>query len=122
MRFSELVGMENKTNGMEQFAGESAHSKIYKMYLTNICGDGMADIFEMGKISSRGQIAIPSDIRHEMGLEEGSRVMFFLEEDTLLVKKVSAQTWEQLTKPLRREKKRIEEGRVTELIHRLRKK
>jgi len=82
----------------------------------------MTDIFEMGKISSRGQIAIPSDIRREMGLEEGSKVLFFLEEDTLLVKKVSAQTWGQLTKPLRQQKKRIEEGQVTGLIHNLRKK
>ena len=46
----------------------------------------MTEILEMGKISSRGQIAIPADIRNQMHLEEGSKVIFFLEDDTLLIK------------------------------------
>ena len=80
----------------------------------------MTGVFEMGKVSSRGQIAIPVDIRKEMGLEDGSKVMFFLEEDTLLIKKVSAQTWEQITQPLRQLKKKISQGNVNNLVHRMR--
>lgn len=80
----------------------------------------MTEVFEMGKVSSRGQIAIPVGIRKEMGLEEGSKVMFFLEEDTLLIKKVSAQTWEQITKPLRQLKKKISQENVNDLVHRMR--
>ena len=38
-----------------------------------------AELFEIGSISSRGQIAIPSDIRKNMGLEEGTKVLFVLE-------------------------------------------
>jgi len=82
----------------------------------------MSEIFEIGRVSSRGQIAIPIDIRREMRLEDGSQVLFLLEEDTLLIKKVSAETWESLTKPLRSQKKMIRQEDVTEIIHRMRKK
>jgi len=82
----------------------------------------MSEIFEMGRVSSRGQIAIPIDIRREMRLEDGSQVLFLLEEDTLLIKKVSAETWESLTKQLRSQKKMIRQEDVTEIIHRMRKK
>ncbi|MEK6981803.1 MAG: AbrB/MazE/SpoVT family DNA-binding domain-containing protein [Candidatus Micrarchaeota archaeon] len=82
----------------------------------------MTEILEMGKISSRGQIAIPADIRNQMHLEEGSKVIFFLEDDTLLIKKVNTQTWEDVTRPLRLAKKKINENDVDELVHRLRKK
>ena len=81
----------------------------------------MPQILEMGRLSARGQIAIPVGIRKEMGLEEGSQVLFFLEEDTLLIKKVSAQTWEQITGPLRSQKKKLKQGEVDDLIHRMRK-
>ena len=81
----------------------------------------MTEIIEMGKISSRGQVAIPSDIRNQLGLQEGSKVLFVLEDDTLLMKKVTAESFAQLTKPLRDAKKKIKEEDVTDLIHKLRK-
>jgi AbrB family looped-hinge helix DNA binding protein len=79
------------------------------------------EIVEIGTVSSRGQIAIPSGIREEMGLEEGNKILFVLEQDTLLVKKVTTETFASLTKPLREAKKKIEEKDVVNLIHRLRK-
>ncbi len=81
----------------------------------------MNEVVEMGKVSSRGQIAIPVDIRNEMGLEEGSKVLFLLEDDVLLMKKVTSQTWDQITAPLRAQKKKIKQENVSELIHRMRK-
>jgi len=80
------------------------------------------EIVDMGKISSRGQIAIPSDIRTQMGLSEGEKVLFMLQDDTLLMKKVTAQSFESITQPLREAKKKIEEEDVSELVHRLRRK
>ena len=80
----------------------------------------MTEIVEMGKISSRGQVAIPSDIRNQLGLQEGSKVLFVLEDDTLLMKKVTAESFAHLTKPLREAKKKIKEEDVTDLIHKLR--
>jgi len=91
------------------------------MYLTNkMLVRIMSEVVEMGKVSSRGQIAIPVQIRKEMGLEEGSKVIFFLEDDTLLIKKVSEQTLEEITKPLKLAKKKISQEQVTDLIHRMR--
>ncbi len=79
------------------------------------------EIVDMGKISSRGQVAIPSDIRRQMGLNEGEKVLFMLQDDTLLMKKVSSETFENLTKPLREAKKKIKEEGVVDLVHKLRK-
>jgi len=81
----------------------------------------MGTLIEMGKISSRGQIAIPADIRNQLGLDDGSKVLFFTEDDTLLMKKVTQQTFAQITRPLREAKKKIREKDVPDLIHRLRK-
>lgn len=84
----------------------------------------MAKIIEIGTISSRGQIAIPSKIRAELELSEGEKVLFVLDGDTLLVKKVmTKKTWEEITRPLREAAKKSEfkESDVVDLIHRMRK-
>ncbi|MBW2975993.1 AbrB/MazE/SpoVT family DNA-binding domain-containing protein [Candidatus Woesearchaeota archaeon] len=82
----------------------------------------MGTIIEMGKISSRGQVAIPADIRSQLGLDEGSKVLFFLENDTVLMKKVDAESFAELTKPLRLAKKKIAEQEAPDLVHKLRRK
>jgi len=81
------------------------------------------EIIEMGKISSRGQVAIPSEIRRQIGLEEGSRVMFMLKEDTVLMRKVSGPTWDEITKPFREAAKKsgLKEKDVVDIIHKYRK-
>ena len=95
------------------------------MHLTNkielIRRTYMNEIIEMGTVSSRGQICIPNDIREDMGLIEGSRVLFVLQDDSLIVKKVNIETFAQITKPLREAKKKIKEEEVNDLIHKLRK-
>ena len=48
------------------------------------------EIIEMGSISSRGQIAIPSEIRRELGLDEGSKILFTVKDNTVIMKKVTA--------------------------------
>lgn len=61
----------------------------------------MTEIIELGTISSRGQVAIPSPIREEMNLQEGTRVLFVLANDTLLIKKVNSKTFAEITLPLK---------------------
>lgn len=78
------------------------------------------EIIDIGSISSRGQIAIPSEIRKELGLEEGSKVLFVLEDNTLFLKKVTSETFAELTKPLRKATKKIKEKEVVNLVHRTR--
>ncbi len=80
----------------------------------------MAEKIEMATVSSRGQICIPNDIRDEMGLKEGSKVLFVLTDDSLIMKKVNTQTFEEVTRPLREAKKMIKEEDVVDLIHRFR--
>jgi len=56
------------------------------------------EIIEIGKISSRGQIAIPSEIRKRLELEEGKKVIFILDGDTLIMKKLTSKTFSHLIK------------------------
>jgi len=92
---------------------------IYKICLVYL---EMEDIVSLGTVSSRGQIAVPASIRKEMELKEGQKVLFLLEEGVLLMKKVTTQTFAQITQPLRIAKKKISEKDVPALIHKLRKK
>ena len=80
------------------------------------------EIIEMGTISSRGQVAIPASIREHLGLEEGTRVVFSVQEDALIMKTVKSMSWDEITKPLKEAPKKIKEEEVTDLIHKLRKK
>ena len=82
-----------------------------------------SELVDIGKISSRGQIAIPSDIRSQLGLVDGSKVLFFTEDDTLLLKKVTPKTFEQITKPLKAAAKKsdLKESSVSSIVHRFRK-
>jgi len=79
------------------------------------------EIVEMGTVSSRGQIAIPSSIREEMGLEEGSKILFLLKDNTIIMRKVIPESWEEITRPFREAKKKIKESEVPDLIHKMRK-
>ncbi|MBS3089081.1 AbrB/MazE/SpoVT family DNA-binding domain-containing protein [Candidatus Pacearchaeota archaeon] len=85
----------------------------------------MAEIIQIGRVSSRGQIAIPVDVRRALGLEEGEKLMFVLDGDVLTIRKISKskKSWEELTGPLREvmEKSGIKEEEVVELIHKHRK-
>ena len=83
----------------------------------------MATIIEMGKISARGQVAIPQDIREHLGLEEGSKVLFFTEDDTVMMKKVTPESFASITHPFKAAAKKagIMEKDVPDLIHRFRK-
>ncbi len=81
------------------------------------------EIIEIGKVSSRGQIAIPSSIREEMNLKEGNKVLFALTGDSLIVKKVTMQTFAEITKPLKQAAKKagLRESDVVEIVHKSRK-
>jgi AbrB family looped-hinge helix DNA binding protein len=81
----------------------------------------MSDKIEMATVSSRGQICIPNSIRENMGLKEGSKVLFALTGDSLIMKRVTMETFAEITKPLKEAKKKIKEDEVVDLIHKIRK-
>ena len=78
----------------------------------------MASLIEMGTVSSRGQICVPNNIREIMGLAEGSKVLFVLQDDALLMKKVTLQTFAQITKPLKEAARKagMKESRINRVI------
>jgi len=82
----------------------------------------MEEKIEMATLSSRGQVCIPNNIREDMGLKEGSKILFMLAGDSLIIKKVSMQTFEEITKPLKEAVKKtgIKEEDVVDMIHRFR--
>jgi len=80
----------------------------------------MTNEIDIGTVSARGQVAIPVDIRDKMGLREGEKVLFVLEGDMLLVKKINELPWRDITKPLRKARKKITEDAVTDLVHKIR--
>ena len=84
----------------------------------------MQEKIEMGTISARGQICIPTNLREEMGLKEGNKILFFLTDDSLLMKKVNQKTFAEITKPLKdvMKKTKMKESDVSEMVHRFRNK
>ncbi|MBS3061724.1 MAG: AbrB/MazE/SpoVT family DNA-binding domain-containing protein [Candidatus Diapherotrites archaeon] len=55
----------------------------------------MADV-ELTKMSSRGQVVIPQDLRDEMNLQEGETFAVVRTGDTLLLKRVKAPSREEI--------------------------
>lgn len=78
-------------------------------------------VIDMGTISSRGQVAIPSEIRNKLRLEEGSKVLFLLENDVLIMKKITSETFKSITEPLKKATKKISEDKVVNIVHKIRK-
>ncbi|HLC72422.1 MAG TPA: AbrB/MazE/SpoVT family DNA-binding domain-containing protein [Candidatus Nanoarchaeia archaeon] len=79
---------------------------------------------EMGTVSSRGQIAIPSSMRKKMKLREGEKVLFVISDDALIIKKVLPETFAEITKPLKEAaiKAGLKEEDVPAMIQRFRAK
>jgi len=98
---------------------------INKLYLTYKSGGAfqMAEKIELATMSARGQVCIPTGIREDMGLETGTKVLFCLSDDTLIMKKVTAGTFAAITKPLKEEAKKagLKEADVARIVHRARK-
>jgi len=55
----------------------------------------------IGSVTSKGQITIPKEIREALGLMEGDKVIFILEGERVVVRKVSG---EKLSEILNRQK------------------
>jgi AbrB family looped-hinge helix DNA binding protein len=43
-----------------------------------------------GKVSSKGQVTLPAEVRRRLGLKPGSVVRYFLEGDRAILRKVDA--------------------------------
>ena len=83
--------------------------------------------FDVTKMSSRGQIVIPQELRERMNLEEGSKFAVVGMEDTIILKKLEPPKWEDFDKAisnLRRfgKEKGITEKKVNKAVHDIRRR
>lgn len=61
----------------------------------------------VGSVTSKGQVTIPKKIREALGLREGDRVVFAIEDERAVIRKVSA---EKMSEILGRQKPWAESG------------
>ena len=87
-------------------------------------------ITETVKMSSKGQIVIPQDIREELNVDEGTVFAVISSKDTIILKKIATPSKEELIREFKKiategrkrsEKLGIKESDVPNLIHKLRK-
>ncbi|MBU0461307.1 MAG: AbrB/MazE/SpoVT family DNA-binding domain-containing protein [Nanoarchaeota archaeon] len=83
------------------------------------------DKMEITSLSSRGQIVIPQNIRDELRLQPGEKFVVMGEDDTILLKKVPAPSFDQIDKMLKKmrafaKQKGITPKDVKEAIQRVR--
>jgi len=82
----------------------------------------MSDI-EIVTVSSKGQVSIPADIRRELDLGKGSKLLAVSKGDNILLKKIDAdvidQSFEEILKPMweNAEKEGLDEEDVEKLIY-----
>lgn len=59
---------------------------------------------EFTKVSSKGQVVIPQDVRESLGLREGTPMTVVVQRNTVLLKKIElpmVKSWKEVTKPFR---------------------
>jgi len=64
---------------------------------------------EFTKLSSKGQVVIPQDIREDMKLKPGTPFAVIEQKDSILLKKIEipkAKSWETVTRPFRKAAKK----------------
>lgn len=57
-------------------------------------------LVETVKVSSKGQLVIPQDVRDELQIEEGTVFALLTDKDTILLKKIQTPTRENLIREL----------------------
>ena len=82
----------------------------------------MVEEFEVTRMSSRGQIVVPMKLRRELNLKEGSKFIAMGVDDTIVLKKIEAPSFDELIKRTRKFAKvrGIKKGDVERAIRRVR--
>ncbi len=81
---------------------------------------------EVAKVSSKGQVVIPSSVRKMLGIKTNDRFLVFAKEDTVLLKKIEKtaleKTFDEIARPIRSEIKKsgLNKKDLDRLIHEVR--
>lgn len=79
---------------------------------------------ELAKVTSKGQITIPIEIRNMLGLKEGSKILFFKRGNDIVIKNATMLALEEIQKEFEGEAERLgleSEEDVVKLIKEFRK-
>lgn len=79
---------------------------------------------ELAKVTSKGQITIPVDIRKKLGVKEGDKILFVEEENRVVIMNSTLVALEEAQKAFQGEAKRLglkNEQDVVDMIKRMRK-
>ena len=52
------------------------------------------------KVSSKGQVVIPINVRKAAGLKEGEKILAIAFDDTVVLKRITTKTFEETVKPV----------------------
>lgn len=69
----------------------------------------MADIATT-RLSSKGQVVIPGDIRKKLNLKEGTRFIVLGEKDTMILKKIAPPSMKEFDRLLKKARKAAKEA------------
>ncbi|MFT4309463.1 MAG: AbrB/MazE/SpoVT family DNA-binding domain-containing protein [Candidatus Woesearchaeota archaeon] len=71
------------------------------------------DGLEITRMSSRGQVVIPIEIREYLGLKEGEKFIVFGEDDTIILKKISVPSFKTYDELIRKTMRFAKEKDIT---------
>ena len=82
------------------------------------------DYMDLAKVTSKGQITIPIDIREILGLKEGSKVLFLKKGNEIIIKNAAMLALEEIQDEFNGEAERLnlkDEADVVSMIKEIRK-
>ena len=56
------------------------------------------DMFGISRVTSKGQVTIPIELRRELGIKEGDRILFTAGEHCIILEKITDEMWEERRK------------------------
>ena len=72
----------------EQTTIDPAEANSFISWAQDISCDSPMSEIDVVTVSSRGQVSIPADVRRDLGLEEGAKLLVVSKGDNILLKKV----------------------------------
>ena len=69
------------------------------MFLPKVVGERVVEV-STTKVSSKGQVVIPANVRKAASLKEGEKILAIAIDDTIILKKIVDKSFEETLKPV----------------------
>ena len=100
-----ITGCLNKSTGSHDreernsISATVRHTVISKNVLTIQAGENMVEA-STTKVSSKGQVVIPANVRKAASLEKGEKILAIAIDETVILKKIVDKSFEETMKPV----------------------